>query len=571
MNKLSNLKNHQTMNLNVLSSTSSEFVSQINKNKNFLFSKGGANHTIEALNAFNSNNLDLALYILNNNNFNCNTQDKHGNTILHHLVNNCKDDEKCLHLITKILQFPDLQNFINIQNKNGQTPILISVLNENDNIAEILDSAGADKTIKDNDGNYVKIDQDSEKSNTPTVINVFNLSSNNDNTVDFVNKIKNNDKNLDSDYIYKGSTKHSTLLYGVPIVFRENNKNANVVDTSDSSFKNISDTDNFINKLKSKYGNENVNQSKHNKPANIGYSDTSSLPNLNIEAFGNSDNSKTSPLSDEINTERKKLLNEKTSDSNKSANTNKSITSSESVNTDDLLKAIDEIQGKEVKQKGGAKKSQKNKIMGFRNLIIDSDSGVQEKNKKDKKDKKDKNISISNDYDLLYNSDSEYGNMNNELARMMRSQKDEIHQTVLNNIMSLLDKGVLEKDSVSIEASERNARLIKTYIYRHISENNPQMGGLDKIIMFSKMTEQQIINLIKDMPKSLDEFEKELQKNIQEKQKSNPPKKNNKKSELKSQSESENESETDEKPKKKTKKETKTKESKSKKASKSKK
>jgi hypothetical protein len=81
MNKLTNFKNDQTNHVKVLSSTSSEFVSQINANNKFLFSKGGSNHTVEAFNAFNNNNLDLALYILNNNNFNCNTQDLNGNTI----------------------------------------------------------------------------------------------------------------------------------------------------------------------------------------------------------------------------------------------------------------------------------------------------------------------------------------------------------------------------------------------------------------------------------------------------------------------------------------------------------
>ena len=134
MNKLYNLKNNQSNNFNVLSSTSSEFISHINLNKNLLFSKGGSNHTIEAFNAFNDNNLDLALYILNNNNFNCNTQDVNGNTILHHLVYNSKDNEKCITLINRILEFPNIENIINLQNKYGQTPILVAVLNENDKV-----------------------------------------------------------------------------------------------------------------------------------------------------------------------------------------------------------------------------------------------------------------------------------------------------------------------------------------------------------------------------------------------------------------------------------------------------
>lgn len=527
MNKFTNLKKHQTNNFNVLSSTSSEFISQININKNYLFSKGGSNHTVEAFNAFNNNNIDLALYILNNNNFNCNSQDINGNTILHHLVNNCTEHDKCVKLINRVLEFPNIEDFIDLQNNYGQTPILVAVLNNNDEVAEILDNAGADKTIKDNDGNFVKHDEDSEKNvNKTNIVNIFNINpNNNDNTSDFMRKIRNDRSDL------------SSTLNEMPIFKKYNNNKM-----SDSSLIDITDTDNFINILKNKYNNDN----NVFKPQNFQVSDTSVLPPFNIEVINNNNsNSETSPVNHSLNSDKQRLMNEPTSDDD----SNKTITSSESINTDDLLKAIDEIQGK---QTGGSKKSNKNKVMGYRNLIFNNDSNEDGK-------KKNK-INISNDYDLLYNSDSEFGNMNNELSRMMRSQKDEIHQKVINMIMGLLDKGVLEKDSVALEATERNAKLIKAHIYKYISEKNPQMGGLDKIIMFNKMTQQEIIDLVNKMP-DLDKLEKEIQKHIADKQTSKP----NKKSKNTDESQ---ESEESEEPKKKSKKSTK--ESKTKKDSKKK-
>jgi hypothetical protein len=514
MNKFTNLKNHQTNNFNVLSSTSSEFISQININKNYLFSKGGSNHTIEAFNAFNNNNLDLALYILNNNNFNCNTQDINGNTILHHLVNNCKENDKCIKLINRITQFPDLENFIDLQNKYGQTAILLAVLNENDEVAEILDNVDANKTIKDNDGNFVKHDEDSEKGiNKTNIVNIFNINpKNDDNTSDFIRKIRNDNSDLNS-------------RFQIPNIFKKaSNKE------SDSNLINMTDTDNFINILKNKYNNDKTVF----KPTNFQVSDTSVLPPFNIEVINNN-NSETSPLYHSLNSEKKILMNETTSDDNNHKNRDNDENDSESINTDALLKAIDEIQGK---QTGGSKKS--NKMMGYRNLIINSDSSNYGKKK----------INISTNYDLLYNSDSEYGNMNNELSRMMRSQKDQIHQEVLNMIMGLLDKGLLEKDSVPLEPTERVSKLIKAHIYKYISENNPQMGGLDKIIIFSKMNEPEIIKLVKNMP-DLGKLEKEIQKHIAEKQKSRPPKK--------SKNTEESEEESEEEPKKKSKKDSKTK------------
>ena len=84
----------------------------------------------------------------------------------------------------------------------------------------------------------------------------------------------------------------------------------------------------------------------------------------------------------------------------------------------------------------------------------------------------------------------------------------------------MLNKGLLMRKSKPIESSEKNAKLIKAFIYKQISEKNPQLNGMDKILMIKKMNEQDIISMIKNIP-SLDDIEKNIQKHMEEKKNNN--------------------------------------------------
>ena len=160
---------------------------------------------------------------------------------------------------------------------------------------------------------------------------------------------------------------------------------------------------------------------------------------------------------------------------------------------------------------GGSFKNKKQLIVGHRKLISDSDQ-LEIKLKKINKP------IISNDYNLLYNSDSEFGTKSklNELSRMMISQKEKLHKEILEIIMGMLNNGLLIQSNKPIEANEKNAKLIKAYIYRQISEKNPQMGGMDKILTFKTMSENEIINIVKKMP-DLDKLEKIILKHMEDK------------------------------------------------------
>jgi hypothetical protein len=143
----------------------------------------------------------------------------------------------------------------------------------------------------------------------------------------------------------------------------------------------------------------------------------------------------------------------------------------------------------------------------------------------------------------MYFSDDESGTATNELSRLIQSRKSELHTEVLNMIMGMLNKGLIEKNSKPIEASERNAKLIKAYLYRVVTDKNPQLTGMDKILIIKKMNDKEIIETLEKMP-DLDDLEAIIQKHIEDKYKNKPQKSN-------SETNSETNSESEEKPKKK--------------------
>ena len=76
-----------------------------------------------------------------------------GNTILHQAVLD-NDVDMVSMLIEKMKD--SNKNIINYQNNDGNTAFHLSLINNNNLISQLLDSAGADKTIRNNKGEYVE-------------------------------------------------------------------------------------------------------------------------------------------------------------------------------------------------------------------------------------------------------------------------------------------------------------------------------------------------------------------------------------------------------------------------------
>jgi len=591
-------ENQQNNHLSNLSSTSSEFIT--NK-KNNIKQKGGKCNCEDIIKAILIENLELILYILKKDNCCYCCQDSNGNTVIHLLIQLCNTNIDIKNELINLFSNKDCLNFINIQNNNGQTPILLAVMNDQNDLAEIMENAGADVSIEDNNGNFVGIKEDIENNNNnnqiesdinnlpiQNIYNVFNIilkkdkernddltslninnlsepKSNNlmeENTDNFMKLIKSKIENslLTNNNNSESSLTSSSEYLELPEIDSEKSETINtdkfitLLDNNNNplyyNYSDIEDTDQFISILKDKYSSQTKDDKKPEKFKEI------KINNKNIN------NSITSDIESSINTQMIKLENETTSDENKMSaenlvnnikslnskkinnntifnktiNTNKKknnqITSdidtnkkndqiTSDIDTNVLLNAIKKIQSKydnnlsnDNIMKGGVNmKNNKQKVMGYRNLNGDSDLFFLNNN------------SDNIDYNILYNSESELGKKKNksksntnELKRMMISQKEKLHEEVLEMIMGMLNKGLLIQSNKPIEASEKNAKLCKAYIYRKISETNPQMGGIDKIMTFKAMDQKKIINMIKEMP-DLDELEKSIKKHLENKQK----------------------------------------------------
>lgn len=81
-----------------------------------------------------------------------NVQDKDGYTILHYLISVPNPNLK---LIGKLTKRSDAKKFINKQNKDGDTPLILAVKSGHHDLCTLLINAGADKTIKNKNGLHV--------------------------------------------------------------------------------------------------------------------------------------------------------------------------------------------------------------------------------------------------------------------------------------------------------------------------------------------------------------------------------------------------------------------------------
>jgi len=114
-----------------------------------------------------------------------NHTDHNGNNILHHVVQS--NDIKTLTNILNYINYYDnlSHGILNHQNKNGDTPMHIAVRNQNEQIAKLLDNAGADLTIKNSNGEVIASSE--EKGNSEMMsesVNRWKHLSNRDESID---------------------------------------------------------------------------------------------------------------------------------------------------------------------------------------------------------------------------------------------------------------------------------------------------------------------------------------------------------------------------------------------------
>ena len=91
--------------------------------------------------------------------------DDDGNNFIHHLVE--RGDYDSIHeFLNRYLMEGFNNKVINLTNDNGETPLHLAVKNNFQDIAQLLIDFGADKNIKDKNGNIIKwVDEEKSKCN----------------------------------------------------------------------------------------------------------------------------------------------------------------------------------------------------------------------------------------------------------------------------------------------------------------------------------------------------------------------------------------------------------------------
>lgn len=109
------------------------------------------------------------------------TTEGNGNTILHLAAKN-NDINEVMSILKKVKNY----GILDLQNNDGDTAFHLAVKNNNHKVAHILERAGADKTIKNNKGEY--IDDITEDEHLEIVDFKFNpMKCSNNSNQDFVN------------------------------------------------------------------------------------------------------------------------------------------------------------------------------------------------------------------------------------------------------------------------------------------------------------------------------------------------------------------------------------------------
>jgi len=123
----------------------------------FWSSKGGStNNDKKMLLAARTREYGVVSFMLKNEMINdLGIQDDDGNTLLHYLARDYSTNAMSADIIKKLLGKSDTKKHINVQDRNGDTPLITAVKAGNMSLCNDLVEFGANSKIKNNDGIYV--------------------------------------------------------------------------------------------------------------------------------------------------------------------------------------------------------------------------------------------------------------------------------------------------------------------------------------------------------------------------------------------------------------------------------
>jgi hypothetical protein len=461
-----------------------------------------------------------------------------GYSFIHYLIDKYNND--CYEPINKILSSKYKNKIINHQDNNGNTPLHIATINNNNNIIELLKKNGAERYIKNNENEIVftithenthenknnkykdinggcgeNIDDDIfiNNKNSKKMNNIYDSINDskyykNINTTDAFKQIIHDNDNIrkneisGGDNVIENEKNNSKILNNINILndlFKKYNKkieynNIENINTPNqicdknthnkSEYSENINTETLIDKIINKNNNDNI-QNEYNSE------------NINANTFIEKNINNNGDDNENINTE---MLIEKIINNNNNMNMNgggkikTKNTNNENNNNTELF--IENILNK--KQVGGNKK-----INGTRNL---------NKNKHFEDNKYKYNEASPTKFSSDITSDTSFDddNKNNEgtdifkVTRIMNIKASKIHKKVVQKIMDILGIGI------------EDAKIYKAYLYKEV-QNKGDMSNYERAVEMNNMATEEILKNIKQG--DLDKLSNKISESLSEKEK----------------------------------------------------
>jgi len=384
------------------------------------------------------------------------SQDKDGNTLLHYLVSTPNPN---INLVNKVLKRGDIKKFINKQNNDGDTPLIIAVKSGHHDLCTSLISAGANKTIKNKSGLHV--DTETEEHNNETHNNLPTNLSNDLSVGKF--------KDSPSFFEFQTSPKEvEEIMEPIRKLFNRTKQNNNYtsepasIQLSDKDQLSANDTETFIEKLKKQLnGTKQFTQSKQES------NDTEeTVKQLNYYLKNNQSKGQQGGDCGCNNGE-----------------------------TDNLLMDFD----KYFKQ-GGGKKSKT--LKSSKSTKVSKPPKQLSKSIGTRKVKTYKDLAMSSE------------DRGTELSRVINDQTSEIISRSIKAIQTIITDN--KKELKDLSGDETTARAIKAIIWKSLREKNPDMkSSMDIAIEMEKLITKDYIAKIS--LKDIKEMNNILNKNVENK------------------------------------------------------
>ena len=92
------------------------------------------------------------------------------------------------------------------------------------------------------------------------------------------------------------------------------------------------------------------------------------------------------------------------------------------------------------------------------------------------------------------------------------SRKTILHNKVQSKISDMLNNKEILYQNIPIEYSEKNAKLIKSFLYKEISNKYPKMNSYNKILKINQFEKSELLNIFVNLP-NLDEYSNMIENN----------------------------------------------------------